>query len=127
MSYICIMQKQPKYTIDQHVSHPRDLYNCTTGHIREIERIYQEIDVRTGNFKEGGLSTLESTIPHCVLPYTVTAEILTVEFPKSVIKLSTGELHENSWTQVSKFKGWAYTVESAKMRSVFSERSLKPL
>ncbi len=121
------MQKEPKYGIGTRVKTPRDLYNCTEGEIVERERLYQTVD-RNGNFDMDGLCTLEHTISSICLPYTFDGETLVITYPKNVIKLADGdELHEAEKTRTAKFFGWAYTVDSGKMRSVFSERSIKPI
>tara|TARA_R110000868_G_scaffold94947_1_gene261424 strand:- start:330 stop:692 length:363 start_codon:yes stop_codon:yes gene_type:complete len=111
----------PKFEIGTEVLHAPDLYGMTRGTIYNIDRIFQEIDPRTGQFDLRGLATFESTIKFTAIPYEFDGETLTVHFPES----GFGGWTEKAKTQVSKFYGYAYSVRSAKMNTVWSERQLK--
>lgn len=111
--------KKPKFKKGDVVSHPFNLYNETSGRIIEVERVYKRLDKYTGKFDPQGLVTRESDISSIAIPYTFDGETLTLTYPK-------GSLHgEREIVETAKFYGYAYTVESPKMRSVFSESSLK--
>lgn len=118
---------KPKFEIGDLVTCPPDLYKCTQGQIVERERIFQEL-YPDGTFDPTGLSTLESTFSSFCVPWRVEGDLLYVTMPASDIKLSNGGRYtQPECVELSRFKGWAYTVESDKMRSVFSEKSLKSI
>lgn len=107
---------KPKFEIGNRVSHPETLYDETKGKIVEVERVYSELD-EDGNFEHRGLCTIESTIKSFCVPYTFDGETLVVTMPKS--KFTSG------YTRTSKFHHYAYTVKTPKMRTIFSEKSLR--
>lgn len=113
----------PKFKIGDRVSCPKTLYNEYEGEIIEIDKVFQDINP-DGTFDRDGLAILESTISFCKIPYEFDGETLKVHYPSSDIKLKDGFIHENAKTRISKFSGYAYTVKSTKMSSVFSERNL---
>ena len=112
--------KQPKYEVGQKVKlKKKTLYGETEGEIVRVEKIFQEID-ESGNFNPDGLSTLESTIDSISIPYTFDGETLTVEFPA----IECTNIIIKAKKRVSKFSGYAYTVETPKMNTMFSESTL---
>ena len=113
--------KQPKYKVGDAVQMKRKtLYGETTGEITRVEKVFQEVDAH-GNFDPDGLATLESTIESIAVPYTFDGETLTVESPQ----MDCGNIIIKARTRVSKFKGYAYSVKSPKMNTIYSEGSLK--
>jgi hypothetical protein len=112
---------KPKYTAGQKVILKKpELYGETKGEIISSERVYQEV-YEDGTFDPDGLSTLESTISMCKLPYEFDGLTLKVHYPASVMKLTNGELRQNAKTSVSKLKKIAYTIKTAKMCLVVGE------
>jgi hypothetical protein len=85
--------------------------------------LYQEVD-DDGEFDRDGLATLERTIQSIKLPYEFDGETLKIRIPASTLKLKHGEMRENARTRTSKFFGYACTVTTEKMNSVFSEEDL---
>jgi hypothetical protein len=115
--------KQPKYKVGDKVRMTsKNLYGENEGEITEVEKIFHELD-RNGEFKVGGLTTLESTINSIRLPYTFDGETLTIEMPQSDL----GEIIIKARTHISKFKGYAYTVKTPKMNTIISESSVRAL
>lgn len=111
--------KTPKFKMGDRVQHPLNLYNETTGQIIEVEKVFKRLDNYTGKFDPQGLVIRESDISSIAIPHTFDGETLTLTYPK-------GSLHrDREIVETAKFYGYAYTVESPKMRSVFSESSLK--
>lgn len=119
-------QPKPLFSIGDTVKHPKSLYDETEGKIVEVERIYQQVN-KDGSFDMHGLAHLENTISSICLPYRFDGETLEVDYPESEFKLTNGVIKENAYTMKSRFYGWAYTVETAKMRCVFSQRQLRKI
>jgi len=120
------MSKSPKFKVGDAVKHPKTLYDETEGTVVKIDRIFQET-YADGTFNMDGLADIESTIHSCVLPYRFDGKTYEVDFPAETIKCTDGTFHRNAYTKVSKFFGYAYTVETPKMRTLFSERSLRKM
>lgn len=115
----------PKFKIGDKVNCPRTLYDETRGEIVEITRLFRRIDIRTGEFERNGLDTLENTIRHIQLPYRFDGNTLEIDYPEETIKLTNMTIHNKAKTETSKFYGYVYTVQTPKMRTVFSERLLR--
>lgn len=111
--------KTPKFKKGDRVQHQLNLYNETTSEIVEVEKVFKRLDKHTGKFDPQGLVTRESDINSIKIPYTFDGETLTVTYPKGTLN------RDRDIVEVAKFYGYAYVVESPKMRSVFSESSLK--
>jgi hypothetical protein len=116
--------KEPKFKVGDEVNTPKNLYDETSGEVTQVEKIFQEVG-DDGKFDMDGLATLEDTIQSIKLPYKFDGETLNIRIPASTIKLRHGEMRENARTRTSKFYGYAYTVTTDKMNSVFSEISLR--
>lgn len=123
-----LIQIKPRFSVGDVVSTPKNLYNETRGEVTAVERVFQEVHsggVLDGTFNMEGLATLEKTISSIQIPYEFDEVTLKVHHPASEIKLRDGVHKEKAKTRVSKFYGWAYTVTTEKMNSVFSESSLR--
>lgn len=114
----------PKYSIGQTVKCPPTLYNEKEGKIVDIEKIFQEVN-KDGTFNMDGLATLERTIQHCCLPCRFDGKTLEVDHPESTMKLTNGTIYHKAYTRVSKFYGYAYTIQTKEMRSLFNEEQIK--
>lgn len=119
---------EPKFQVGDEVKTPMNLYHETFGEVTAVEKIFQEVHsggALDGTFDMDGLATLEHTIESIKLPYKFDGETLEIRIPASTIKLKHGEMRENARTRTSKFYGYAYTVTTDKMNSIFSEESLR--
>jgi hypothetical protein len=115
--------KQPKFKVGDKVRMTsKNLYGETEGKVIEFQKIFHELD-RDGEFKVGGLTTLESNINSIRLPHTFDGETLSVEMPQTDL----GEIIIKARTLISKFKGYAYTVKTPKMNTIISEGSIRAL
>jgi len=111
---------EPKLKIGDHVSCPPTLYNETYGTITEVDEIFKMIRP-DGSFEPRGLCHLKSTIKDIAIPYEFDGETLTIHFPAGGYGNWTTPAHD----MVSKFKGYAYTIKTPQMNSVFNESRLK--
>ena len=108
--------KNPKFKVGNKVTHPHTLYNETEGEIVEVERVYAAV-YDNGAFEPRGLQHLESTIKSIQLPYRFDGKTLEVDMPAD-------RFNSMAVTLVSRFHGYAYTVKTPEMRSIFSEKRL---
>lgn len=115
----------PKFKVGDMVKTPKNLYNETAGEVIEVEKVFQEVD-KNGNFDPDGLSTLEKSIPSTQLPYDFDGETLKVYFPAERMEFANGDAWNRvARVEISRFKGYAISVKTSKMCSVFNERSCK--
>jgi len=106
------MPKQPRYSVGQTLQlKSKTLYDEVQGTVSSIERKYQRISKFTGKFDPHGLTTLEGSIKSISLPYEFDGETLIVTY-------------NDGNKETSKFSGYAYTIKTPKMNSVYSEGSL---
>jgi heat shock protein HspQ len=116
--------KTPKFKIGQLVNHKPDLYKCTQSKVVEIDRLF--------NNHDGSLAYIEHTLKS--MNKEIKWEIIEGENPVLVIHpwMST-QWDSRTGKNVPymkprkeiKFDTYCYTVQSPKMRTVFSERQLK--
>jgi len=111
----------PKFEIGTIVNHKADLYGMTQSTIVKVEKVFREVDPRTGEIDPRGLTTLEHTIEHTSLPYEFDGETLTVHFPERVYS----GFVEPARVMTSKFSGYSYTTRNEKMSTIWSERALR--
>lgn len=114
----------PKFKVGDPVRMKKpDLYNCTTGKVVGVEKIFQAFE--DGRFDMRGLAILENTIECTSVPYKLDGDTLEIYMPESEFKMSNGDvLKRAAKTRVYKFRDYAYTVESDKMRTVYNGSSL---
>jgi hypothetical protein len=113
---------KPEFKVnDKVISKKPTLYGETEGKVTEVGKIFMELDSHTGTFKRGGLATEERDIKSIQIPYEFDGETLKVHYPED----DYGQWIEKARTEVSKFYGYAYTVKTPKMLTLFAESSLK--
>lgn len=106
------MKRQPKYNEGETVTMKSpNLYGEKVGVITRVERIYRDLDKYTGKIDPHGLSTAEGTISSISLPYEFDGETLVVKYPDGKERKAI-------------FTGYAYTIKSAKMNSMYPESGL---
>lgn len=116
------MKQEPKFKITDKVKHPKDLYKDTQGEIYGIEKMYQECYSHDDmTFDPEGLTQLGSHIHNIQIPYTFEDDVLRVTFPEA----DYGSFIMKERTNVYRFSGYAYSVKSPQMNSLFSESSLR--
>lgn len=117
-------QKDPKFQIGDRVSHKPDLYGCTESVVSSFTRIFSNND--------GGLAYLERNLKS--MRDEIKWEIIEGDEPVLVIHpypSTEWSISENRMvecmTKESRvvFSGYAYSVKSEKMNTIFSEGSLK--
>jgi len=115
--------KGPKYPNGTVVSlKKKTLYNELAGTITDFTRVYLEVD-ENGNFERRGLATMEDTIASIQIPYSFDGATLEVHYPESKFTNFT----QPARTRRAKFYGYAYTIKTDKMLSVYSESQVKPI
>lgn len=115
-------QLKPKYAVGQKVRlNKPDLFGEVFGTITEIEKVYQAVN-EDGTFDLRGLATLESTISSIQLPHEIKGDTLIVHYPERILKFTGGETKMNAKTEISVFRHYAYTVDTAKMRGMYGEK-----
>lgn len=103
--------KQPKYSVGQTLQLLRPtLYDETKGEVTEVEKMFKRIDKYSGHFDPDGLVTRESDIETIKLPYEFDGETLKVNYDGRI--------------ETSKLYGFAYTIKTPKMLSIYSESGL---
>lgn len=113
-------QKKPLYNVGDKVNTPKNLYKETEGEITEIERLYKEVD-ENGRFVCDGLVTAEGTIQSIVLPHTFDGQTLVVNHPET----DYGSFVRKAFVMTSKFYGYAYTVKSTKILTIWNEKRIR--
>ncbi len=114
-------QPSPKFKVEDKVVFPPTLRGETNGIVTRVERIYKEIDNRTGKIDPKGLATFESTINDICIPYTFDGEKLTVEYPEQDL----GEFIQKAHKTVSIFAGYVCVVKTATINIYINEKRLK--
>jgi len=113
------IKAQPKFTVGTTVRFKKpDLYGETTGKIIEIEKIFQSTH-DDGTFDMSGLAHIERDISSIAIPYEFDGETLKIHYP------STN--YGKGRTAKARFHRFAYTVESAKMRTLMPEKFITPI
>lgn len=113
--------KCPKFKIGDIVSHPQNLYKEHSGEIVEVDKILKKLDDYTGNFEIDGLCMKESDLDLIKHPYTFDGHTLIITIPAGIYNSKKEE------KRVYKEHGYAYTIKSPLMLSIFSEKDLKKI
>lgn len=112
---MCTTNK-PKYKVDETVTlKSPTLFKEWEGKVVEVQRLFKRLN-SAGKFDPHGLVTRESEIESIKLPYTLVDDVLTVTYP------SDGPF--GGRTEKSAFYGYAYTIKTPKMLSIYSESGL---
>lgn len=118
-------QKNPKFEIGDKVSmKSKTLYGENVGVVQEITKVFKAVTrVRNGNsFDEiDGLVHFEKEIGGIRLPYRFDGVTLEIDYPQQ----DFGGFIQKAFTTISEFNGYAYTIKTDKMLTVYSERQLK--
>ena len=110
----------PKFQIGNAVRmSKKTLYDETEGMISEVEKVFQELHRNSDEIDTDGLMIRESDIKNICLPYEFDGEkYLSIQY-SSDITCSVNR------TKKYKFCGYAYTITTPKMSSIYPEKSLR--
>lgn len=113
--------KDCKFKVGDKVTMKRKtLYGETEGTVTEVSRYYQALD-RNGNFDPTGLIQDERHLSSICLPWRVIEDVLEIDHPHEEFE----HFIQKARTHRYKLNGWSVCVKTAKMNTIYDERSLK--
>lgn len=121
-------QKKPKFEVGQEVSMSRPtLYGESKGVITQSTKLFKcvrKVYADGRSYPEhNGLVQEERHIDSICLPHRFDGNTLEVDHPQS----DYGTFIQKAFTAVYEFYGYAYTVKTEKINTVYSERQLRKI